>query len=89
MRPVREGIQDDRSAPADCLAGAIQRDYERRTRARDPLDTLIREVRSFRSAAAQILEQARNPGIASADVRGLVHRVGRLEDAATWQGHHR
>lgn len=67
---------------SDCLAAAIERDCERRLQSRDPMEALTKEVRAFHTAASQVLQEVRQLGIAAADVRGLVQRVGRLEEAA-------
>jgi hypothetical protein len=68
---------------SDCLSAAVTRDYERRLAGHDPLDVLTREVRSYHTAAAHVLDEVRRLGITAADTRSLVRRVERLEE---WAG---
>jgi hypothetical protein len=41
---------------ADCLSAAVQRDYQCRVEASDPLEALRQEVRAYHAVATEILE---------------------------------
>jgi hypothetical protein len=74
--------QASRMPLSDCLAAAIERDYERRLQSRDPMEALTTEVQAFHAAALHVVEEIRQLGICAADVRGLVQRVRRLEEVS-------
>jgi hypothetical protein len=78
--------QTTRTALSDCLAAAIERDYERRQQSRDPLEALTKEVRAFHTAASQVLEEIRRLGLSAADVRSLAQRVRCLEETGASRG---
>jgi hypothetical protein len=71
-----------RTPMSACLAAAIERDYQRRQQGRDPLEALAKEVRAFHTAASHVLEEVRQLGIGSLEVRGLAQRVRRLEETS-------
>lgn len=76
---ARESRMSQRTI-ADCLSTAIQRDYERRMQASDPLAALEREVRGFHEAALAILRRldaAESPRVE----REIVRQLQRIEDA--------
>ncbi len=54
----------------ECLAAAIGRDHQRRRGTVEPLETLDQDVRAFHTAAAQLLQEARQ----------IIDRVGPLNE---------
>lgn len=65
----------------ECLVSAIRRDYERKKGTLEPLETLDDHVRAFHSAAAQLLQEARQIIERFGPLQEIGMRLARIETA--------
>jgi hypothetical protein len=66
---------------AECLSAAIQRDYDHRMRAADPVAALAADVRALHAIAAAIVGRLEATDRAAASIKDLGRQLQRIEDA--------
>jgi hypothetical protein len=65
----------------ECLVSAIKRDYERKKRTLEPMETLDQNVRAFHAAATQLLQEARQVLERVGPLQEIGMRLSRIESA--------
>jgi hypothetical protein len=66
---------------SDALAAAVQRDFDRRREALEPLDALDENVRAYHRAAVELMKDVRQLHDRLGPIQDLSMRLGRIEAA--------